>query len=54
MARRENIEAFDMLLQDLCLPNIPFNGKIVVLGSNFCQIVHVVLKKTQQKVIDTA
>lgn len=51
MARRENVEALDMLLRDLCLSNVPFGGKIVVLGGDFRQIVPVVPKKTQQEVI---
>ena len=47
MARRENIEALDMLLRDLCLSNVPFGGKIVVLGGDFRQTAPVVPKKTQ-------
>ena len=52
MARRENIEALDLLLRDLCLPNIPFGNKIVFLGGGFPQSAPVVPKKTQQEVID--
>ena len=35
MARRENIEALDLLLKDICEPNVPFGGKVVVLGGDF-------------------
>ena len=52
MTRRENIEALDMLLRDLCLPNVPFGEKIVLLGGDFCQTVPVVPKKTQQEVTE--
>ena len=52
MAHRENIEALNMLLRDLCLPNVPFGGKIVVLGGDFRQTMPVVPKKTQQEVIE--
>ncbi|CAO2834899.1 unnamed protein product [Amaranthus hypochondriacus] len=52
MARRENIESLDLLLRDLCLPAVPFGGKIVVLGGDFRQTVPVVPKKTQQEIID--
>ena len=30
MARKENIESLDLLLRNLCLPDVPFGGKVVV------------------------
>ena len=52
MARRENIESLDLLLRDLCLPDIPFGGKVVVLGGDFRQTVPIVPKKTQQEILE--
>ena len=51
MARRENIESLDLLLRDLCLPDVPFGGKVVVFGGDFRQTVPIVPKKSQQEMI---
>ena len=45
MAHRENIESLDMLLRDLCLPNVPFGGKVVVFGGDLCQTVSIIPRK---------
>ncbi|XP_057518502.1 uncharacterized protein LOC130799428 [Amaranthus tricolor] len=51
MARRENIESLDLLLRDLCLPDVPFGGKVVVFGGDFRQTVPIVPKKSRQEII---
>ena len=51
MARRENIESLNLLLRDLCLPDVPFGGKLVVFGGDFRQTVPIVPKKSQQEII---
>ena len=51
MAHRENIESLDLLLQDLCLPEVPFGGKVVVFGGDFRQIFPIVPNKSQQQII---
>ena len=44
MPRRENIESLDLLLRDLCLPDVSFGGK-VVFGGDFRQTILIVPKK---------
>ena len=46
MAQRENIKSLDLLLRGLCFPNVPFGGKVVVLGGDFCQTIPIVQKNT--------
>ncbi|CAO2822671.1 unnamed protein product [Amaranthus hypochondriacus] len=49
MTRRENIEALDLLLRDLCLPNVSFGGKIVVLGRDFDKLLLLFVRKHNKK-----
>ena len=52
MARRKNIESLDLLLRHLCLPDVLFGGKVVVLGGDFRQTVPIVPKITQQQILE--
>ena len=47
-------QSHDLLRRDLCLPDVPFSGKIIVLGGDFHQIVLVVPKKHIKKLLNTA
>ena len=51
MARKENIKSLDLLLQDLCLLDAPFGGKVIVFGGDFYQTVPIVLRISQQEII---
>nr|XP_009805036.1 PREDICTED: uncharacterized protein LOC104250162 [Nicotiana sylvestris] len=42
MANKRMLEVFDFLLKDLMNTNVLFGGKVVVLGGDFRQILHVV------------
>ncbi|XP_021725284.1 ATP-dependent DNA helicase PIF2-like [Chenopodium quinoa] len=50
MARKENIESVELLLRDLCDPDQPFGGKVIVFGGDFRQVLPVVPHKTQREV----
>ncbi|XP_048493781.1 uncharacterized protein LOC125494202 [Beta vulgaris subsp. vulgaris] len=54
MARKENIESLDLLLRDLCDPNVSFGGKVVVFGGDFRQVLPVVPQKTQNEVVEAS
>lgn len=51
MARKENIEALDFLLQDLCSNRQCFGGKVVVFGGGFRQVLPVLPRRTQQEAV---
>ncbi|XP_021744627.1 ATP-dependent DNA helicase PIF1-like [Chenopodium quinoa] len=51
MAKKENIESLDVLLRDICNPNLLFGGKIVVFGGDFRQVLLVVPKRTQREAV---
>lgn len=52
MAKRFAIEAVDRTLQDLVGVSQPFGGKLVVLGGDFMQVLHVIPKDTFQETIN--
>ncbi|XP_021725919.1 ATP-dependent DNA helicase PIF1-like [Chenopodium quinoa] len=54
MARKENIESVELLLRDLCDPDQPFGGKVIVFGGDFRQVLPVVPHKTQREVVATS
>ncbi|XP_074270207.1 uncharacterized protein LOC141593152 [Silene latifolia] len=51
MARKENVEAMDTLLRDLCHPDVIFGGKLIVFGDDFRQILPVVPQKSNREVV---
>ncbi|XP_021754904.1 ATP-dependent DNA helicase PIF2-like [Chenopodium quinoa] len=51
MARRENIESLDLLLRDLCNPEVPFGGKVVVFGGDFRQVLPILPRRTQKEAV---
>ncbi|XP_023763410.1 uncharacterized protein LOC111911893 [Lactuca sativa] len=56
MAKRQVVEAFDRTIQDITGVALPFDGKIMVLGGDFRQVLSVVRRGTraqyyQQKMI---
>ncbi|XP_057250108.1 uncharacterized protein LOC130591189 [Beta vulgaris subsp. vulgaris] len=54
MARKENIESLDLLLRDLCDPNVPFGGKVIVFGGDFRQVLPIVPHKTQAEAVEAS
>lgn len=42
MAERQDIEAVDQMLRDITEVNTLFGGKVVVMGGDFRQVIHVV------------
>ncbi|XP_048497997.1 uncharacterized protein LOC125496546 [Beta vulgaris subsp. vulgaris] len=54
MAQKENIESLDLLLRELCDPNVPFGGKVVVFGGDFRQVLPVVPQKTQNEAVEAS
>ncbi|XP_074306094.1 uncharacterized protein LOC141641323 [Silene latifolia] len=54
MAKKENVEALDLLLRDLCNPKIVFGGKIIVFGGDFRQVMPVVPHKPQREAVDAS
>ncbi|XP_074293142.1 uncharacterized protein LOC141620077 [Silene latifolia] len=51
MAKKENIQAVNLLLQDVCSSTVLFGGKIVVFGGDFRQVLPVLPHRTQQEVV---
>ncbi|XP_074304122.1 uncharacterized protein LOC141638675 [Silene latifolia] len=51
MERKENVEALDTLLRDLCDPAVIFGGKLIVFGGDFRQILPVVPQKSNREVV---
>ena len=47
MSHRQNIEALDLLLQDLCHSKDLFGGKTIVFGCDFNQGLPILQRKTQ-------
>ncbi|KAH9622274.1 hypothetical protein KSS87_001374, partial [Heliosperma pusillum] len=54
MARKENVESLNSLLQDLCDPTSLFGGKIVVFGGDFRQILPVVPHKSIKESVEAS
>ncbi|XP_075504594.1 uncharacterized protein LOC142542030 [Primulina tabacum] len=54
MARRDVIEKFNEMLQDIMDSNLLFGGKIVVFGGDFRQTLPVILKSTNENIIDSS
>ncbi|KAK9071610.1 hypothetical protein SSX86_008039 [Deinandra increscens subsp. villosa] len=47
MAKRQAIEAVDRTLQDITGVNLPFGGKVMVMGGDFRQVLPVIKRGTQ-------
>ena len=54
MSHYHNIEALNLLLQDLCDSQELFGGKIVVFGGDFRQVLSVLQHKTQAEAVDAS
>ncbi|XP_075497638.1 uncharacterized protein LOC142537814 [Primulina tabacum] len=54
MDRRDFIEKFNEMLQDIMDSNLLFGGKIVVFGGDFRQALPVILKSTKEDIIDSS
>ncbi|XP_074293672.1 uncharacterized protein LOC141620793 [Silene latifolia] len=54
MAKKENVEALDLLLRDLCNPEIVFGGKIIVFGGDFRQVLPVIPHKPQREAVEAS
>ena len=51
MTHRHAAECIDRTLRDLCSCDIPFGGKVIVFGSDFCQILPVIRHGTEADVV---
>ncbi|XP_021756070.1 ATP-dependent DNA helicase PIF1-like [Chenopodium quinoa] len=54
MARKENLESLDLLLQDICGNKVVFGGKVVVFGGDFRQVLPVVPRKTMKEAVQAS
>ncbi|XP_023889393.2 uncharacterized protein LOC136067557 [Quercus suber] len=54
MSKRQTMEAFQEMLQDIMDNGSQFGGKVIVFGSDFRQVLPVVPKGTSQKTINTS
>ena len=48
------LELVDRLLKDLMDSNIPFGGKVIVLGGDFCQVLPVVRKGSRPQIVNAS
>ncbi|XP_074313490.1 uncharacterized protein LOC141648664 [Silene latifolia] len=54
MAKRDSIQAVNFLLQDVYSNSETFGGKIVVFGGDFCQVLPVLPRRTQQEAVEAS
>ena len=60
MMHKKNIEAVDRLyrdvmrLEDMRLQNIPFGGKVVLLGGDFKQVLQVINGATRLQIVESS
>ncbi|KAI7727414.1 hypothetical protein M8C21_025563, partial [Ambrosia artemisiifolia] len=54
MARRQSIEAVDRTFQDITGINLPFGGKIMVMGGDFRQVLPVIKRGTRAQIVDAS
>ncbi|XP_022008025.1 uncharacterized protein LOC110907339 [Helianthus annuus] len=54
MAKRQAIEAVDRTLKDIIGVNLPFGGKIMVMGGDFRQVLPVVKRGTRAQIVDSS
>ncbi|XP_021729322.1 uncharacterized protein LOC110696338 [Chenopodium quinoa] len=54
MAKKQNVESLDLLLQDICGNKVVFGGKVVVLGGDFRQVLPVVPRKTMNEAVEAS
>jgi hypothetical protein len=52
--KKQTIEALDKMLQDINESDLPFGGKVVMFGGDFCQVLLIVHKTTRQEQIDVS
>ena len=53
MARRGKIKSLDLLLRDLCLPDVPFDGRTWFYGATFNKLFLLFPKKHKKKSLNT-
>ncbi|KAK9065045.1 hypothetical protein SSX86_016428 [Deinandra increscens subsp. villosa] len=54
MAKRQAIEAVDRTLQDIIGVNLPFGGKVMVMGGDFRQVLPVIKRGTRAQIVDAS
>ncbi|XP_021713592.1 uncharacterized protein LOC110681775 [Chenopodium quinoa] len=54
MAKKQNLESLDLLLQDICGNKMLFGGKVVVFGGDFRQVLPVVPRKTMKEAVEAS
>ncbi|XP_021985882.1 ATP-dependent DNA helicase PIF1-like [Helianthus annuus] len=53
MSKRQVIEAVDRTFQDIIGVNLPFGGKIMVMGGDFRQVLPVIKRGTRAQIVDS-
>lgn len=54
MTKRQVVEALDRTMQDITSSNMPFGGKVMVLGGYFRQVLPVVRRGTRAQIVDSS
>jgi ATP-dependent DNA helicase PIF1 len=54
MTKRQAAEALDRTLQDITDCNMPFGGRVMVFGGDFCQVLPVVRRGTRAQIVDSS
>ncbi|KAM6551270.1 hypothetical protein CsatB_001078 [Cannabis sativa] len=54
MTRKQHLEAFDQMLKDITDSDLPFEGKVVVFGGDFRQVLPVVRKGTREEQVQSS
>jgi ATP-dependent DNA helicase PIF1 len=52
MTKRQAVECLDRSLQDIMTCSLPFGGKVIVFGGDFCQVIPVVTRGTRAQIMD--
>lgn len=54
MAKKNNVEALDTMLKDICENDSLFGGKVIVFGGDFRQVLPVLPQKTQHEAVEAS
>ncbi|XP_029150694.1 uncharacterized protein [Arachis hypogaea] len=54
MANKESVQSLDRTLRDILANDMPFGGKVIVMGGDFCQVLPVVPKGSKSQMISAS
>ncbi|XP_025625414.1 uncharacterized protein [Arachis hypogaea] len=54
MANKESVQSLDRTLRDILANDMPFGGKVMVMGGDFCQVLHVIPKGSKSQIISAS